>query len=398
MKIGFITRKNHHVWGGDLGVVDKLARGLCELGFEAVAAPTAFDLHDADLLVLTNSTVDQRTEKNAIDSLGKPYAVLGFHEDILAFYSAATGMENYVLSCLGYGFPSDNGLDFSIEQLIEMPHIVHYYGSTPKRSSFYNYKIMSEAAVCIANSRSEAAVMQRDCPPCKTAVVPVAPGLVTGYRGLPDESFLDWTGLSSKSYVLQVGRLELRKNQFSTILAMRNLEMPLVFIATRAFNIKYETACVETALKWRKAPTIFVSQNLQPFEQGSVKVLPYPGEERLPKEMLLSAYYHAGLHLHPAFHELPGATFLEAARLGTPTIASSWCTITDYFFDAQAGHSNLDGRIVYTPPHHIQEMETLIPQMFGKSFAPLEDHPSITYSELDSARDFARALVLLNDD
>lgn len=381
MRFGFITRKNDHAWGGDLAVVHTLMRGLCQLGHDAFCSPTPYDLRDADILILTNSTLDQRMHSEALDLIGKPFAILGFHEDTLSFHTPSTGFQNYVMSCLGYGFASDNGIDYSIDMLIDMPHIVHYYGETPKRSSLYNYDLLAKAAVCIANSPSEASFMRRDCPECKTSVVPVAPGVVTGYRGTPDDSFLKLTGLSSKSYVLQVGRLECRKNQFGTLLAMRNLDIPLVFIATRAFKVEYEAACVEAALKWRKAPTLFVSQNLQPFQEGHVKVLPI--QEKLPKEILLSAYYHAGLHLHPAFHELPGATYLEAARLGAPTIGSSWCTITDYF----AGE--LDGRIVYTAPHHIQEIERLIPKMFGKHFAPLEDHPALNYSEVDSARDFA---------
>ncbi len=392
MHIGFITRRNHHIWGGDLGVIYKLARGLKQLGIESSCAPTAFELQNVDVLVVSNSNFDQRTMVEDLDLIGKPYVVLGFHEDILTYYAVATGFEKYVLSCLGYGLPTDNGLEYAIERLIEMPHIVHYYGEAPKRTVLYNYALMTNAALCIANSPTEARFMKRDYPYCKTAVVPVAPGLVTNYAGLPDDSFIRWIGLPSKSYVLQVGRIEGRKNQFGTLLAMRNIDLPLVFIASRAFGIQYEAACVEAALKWRKAPTIFVSQNLKPYEEGSVKIVPFPQDNPLPDEILLSAYYHAGLHLHPAFHELPGATFLEAARLGTPTVASEWCTITDYFFDRVNGHSNLDGRIVYAPPHHIQDMENLISGMFGKQFTPLEDHPSLTYNDVDSARDFALAL------
>ncbi len=392
MKIGFITRRNHHAWGGDLGVVHALMRGLKDIGEEAICAPTAFELQEADILVLTNSTVDQRTQGEALTIIGKPYVVLGAHEDILTYYTPATGFRNYVLNCLGSGFATDNGLEFSLDQLLDMPHIVHYYGDPAKRSTLYNYDLLKNAALCIANSPSEAAFMRRDCPACKTAVVPVAPGFVAGYRGIPDDSFIQWTGLKSKSYVLQVGRLEFRKNQFGTLLAMRNFDIPLVFIATRAFQVEYEEACVEVALRWRKAPTLFISQNLKPFEQGHVKILPMPEGGKLPQELLLSAYYHAGLHLHPAFQEIPGLTYLEAARLGTPTIGSPWCTITDYFYDQRLGHANLDGRMAYLLPYHIREIEELIPQMFGKSFPPLEDHPIFTYTESDAARNFVAHL------
>jgi hypothetical protein len=389
MKIGFIARKSSDGWGGDLGVVYTLMRGLQQLGHTTLCAPSVLELQTADFLVLTNSGVDQRMHTEFLSLIGKPYGILGFHEDILHYYTPATGFQHYVQNCLGHGFASDNGLDFSLEQLLTMPHIVHYYGEMPKRSALYNYELMANASFCMANSPSEATYMRRDCPACKTVVVPIAPGIVQNYRGTPDDSFLKWTGLSSKSYVLQVGRLECRKNQLGTLLAMRNFDIPLVFIATRAFKIDYEALCVETALRFRGAPTLFISQNLKPFESEYVKVIPMPEGDKLPKEMLLSAYYHAGLHLHPAFHELPGTTYLEAAKLGAPTIGSSWCTITDYFFDEHSGHANLDGRIVYAIPHHIREIEQLTAQMFGKKFAPLDNHPTLLYSDIDSARDFA---------
>lgn len=87
--------------------------------------------------------------------------------------------------------------------------------------------------------------------------------------------------------------------------------------------------------------------------------------------MIASAYHHAGLYLHPAFNELPGAIFLEAARFGTPTIASTSCTINDYFYDPIQKHSRLDGRIAYCDPCDFAAIKDLTEQLFGKKFPPL---------------------------
>lgn len=390
MHYGFITRPNPHIWGGDLGVIYPLAQGLKKIGHHVTISSSALTIPKCDFFVLTHLT-NPKANEYELAIVNKPYGTIGFHEDFLAYYPLATGFRNYVAYCLGHGFSTDNGHEFCIDKLLEMPHLAYYYGDPLCKSPLYRYEILKNAAVCFANSPRESKNILQDCPLSKTAVLPIVPGNITGYTGTPDDSFLQWSGLRSKDYVLQVGRLEFRKNQLGTILAMRNIDIPLVFLATRGFKEDEEVLCVEAAMKWRKAPTLFISENLRPFEQGSVKVLPLPSdgnESKMPQGMLLSAYHHAGLHIHPAFQELPGLIYLEAARLGTPTIASSWCTITDYFYDATLGHSQLDGRIVYTEPHDIAGIEALIPKMFGKRFAPLSDHPTLTYNEVDAAHQF----------
>ncbi|MBS3903816.1 MAG: hypothetical protein KGZ39_00635 [Simkania sp.] len=397
MHIGFITRwdaASH--WGGDLAVVNGLIRGLTSIGHKATAATSPFSMPDADMFFLTNSTDDQRKNLEELELLHKPFNVLGFHEDLLLYYSAATGMRNFIFMCLGYDLPLNNNLrddsDYDIDMLFELPHIIHYYGKVLKRCTLYNHHLIRKAKLWVANSVTEARTMQRDCPGCKTAVVPVAPGMVTSFKDQPDDSFLKYTGLSSGNYLLQVGRLQLRKNQLGTILASKDLDIPLVFIATRAFSPDYEEACFKAAAHFRKAPTLFISENLRDLKMNAARVLFMPNDKKLPASMLISAYHHAGLHIHPAFQELPGATYLEAARLGTPSIASSWTTIDDYFYDKSLGHAQLDGRILYTPPHHLKEIKQAIEQLFGKRFPPLENHPALQRTEAEAAQDLIDAV------
>jgi glycosyltransferase involved in cell wall biosynthesis len=242
----------------------------------------------------------------------------------------------------------------------------------------------------IANSATEERTMQKDCLGCRTKVIPIPSNYPLTEE--PDDSFLKFTGLGKKSYILQVGRLEMRKNQLGSILAARNLDVPLVFIST--VSPTYENYILEAAAKWRKAPTLIISQSLNPRTDGAASVISMPNFEMLPTSMLISAYANAGLHLHPSFQELPGATYLEAAAIGVPTVGSSWCTITDYFYDETSKHSSLDGRIVYTLPHHLGDITKKIEENFGKTYPPLKDHPALTRSPLDTAKDLLLALNL----
>ena len=75
-------------------------------------------------------------------------------------------------------------------------------------------------------------------------------------------------------------------------------------------------------------------------------MIPIDPQVGISQELLVSAYQNAGLYLHPAFYELPGYVYLEAAKLGTPTIATEWSTLSDYFTNEE-GDYELDDRILY---------------------------------------------------
>ncbi len=380
MKIVFLVAGSNREtkWGGDLAVIHQLVNGLRTLGHESLLATSPFEAPDADFVFVSITLFDHRQQLDEIAVLDIPFGVLGFHEDLQQSYYPAMGFHDYIWHCL-------EGTE-SIEELYVRPHIIYYFGQTTNRAFVYNFKQIRQAKLWIANSATEASIIERDFPGAKTAIIPVAPGIVTRFLGEADDSFLSFSGLTSGSYLLQIGRLEERKNQLATIIATRDLDLPLVFIATRGTTF-YATACFQAAAKWRKAPTIFISQMLNEAQSGSARVVAMPNNSKLPSEMLISAYAHAGLYIHPAFNELPGAIFLEAARFGTPAIASHWCTIKDYFFNPSLGHSELDGRIAYCNPWDIKEIQRLTEQNFGKRFPPLIDHPAMQRSEIDAARE-----------
>jgi glycosyltransferase involved in cell wall biosynthesis len=385
MKIGFLVRTTLSKWGGDLAVINQLVEGLCSLGHHAVIATSPFMMADADFIFIAISFQDHRQALDEIALLGIPFGILGFHEDQQNFFCPANGFFQYVQCCLNE--------KESIDELYENPQRIYYFGEAPSRGFVYNFRRFQKAKLWIANSPTEAKIIERDFPGARIAIIPVAPGIVTRYDGRPDQSFLTFSGLSSGNYLVQMGRLEVRKNQLATILATRNLDIPLVFIATKG-TLDYEIACFEAAAKWRKAPTLFINQTLKEVQKGAARTISMPNETKLPFEMVISAYAHAGLHIHLSFNELPGATYLEAARLGTPTIASNWCTIKDYFFDPVLGHASLDGRIVYSEPTDLKMTQRLAENLFGVFFPPLINHPAIQRTEVDAASELLAHLQL----
>jgi len=253
---------------------------------------------------------------------------------------------------------------------------------------------LKNARVCIANSPTEAETMRRDCPSCQARVVYWSAGIAESVNEKPDEKFFAFSGLENANYILQIGRFEPKKNQLATILATKDFDLPLVFIATNIFDKKYFLTCMEAVQKWRKGPTLILSQELPSTQLGNVSIQQLPKGLPLSKEMLLSAIAHAALHIHPAFYELPGYTYLEAAKMGTPTIASSWTTIRDYFTDEKTGEYSLDQRIEYCLPYDIPAMTQLIWKKIGERFPFDNTHPVFSRTKVDVARDI---LTLINN-
>ena len=376
MKIGIVTRPNEKKWGGDLKAVTMIRQGLQELGQEVVIGPSAMHLLDTDFLLLTNTCIDQRTNYETLKLFEIKYGTFGFHEDCIQCYGPSLGLAHYVVRCLGAGLPSDDGIECEIERLFDTPEIIYYHSPAPKKTPLFNYELLKRASVCIANSTTEAKTLQRDCPSCHAKVVYLTAGLEESME--EDEALLKFLGLERGNYILQVGRIEPRKNQLATILATKDLDIPLLFIATDGYLTDYEALCLEAIKKWRKAPTIILSQTMKPEEDGNLRVVSMPDGKLLPKSWINGAFRHAGVYLHPAFSETPGYIFFEAAVMGTPTLASEWCTVKDYFFDQKVGHSSLDGRIQYCLPYQVAAIKRFVEENFGRRFTDKLTHPIFT--------------------
>ena len=384
MKIGFVTRKNAPKRGGDLTALYCFYEGLKEIGQDVIIGRSVEELLHADFVFLSNTSFDLKEDFATIQKYGKRFGVVGFHSDRPKYYNPCYGFANFVGLCLsqteGFSF-------YRLEQLLEDPEIIQFFSYAPPPIFEENYPILEKAEVCIATSPTEAATMQRDSPGCNAQVVYLECGIPDALTMRKNNAFLQWTGLKEGEYILQVGRIELRKNQLASILATKDLKMPLVLIATETFYPAYEQMCLEAIRKWRKAPTFVISQNLECIQDGNLRILRMPEGRELSQEMLISAYQNAGAHLHPAFCELPGLIYLEAAKLGVPTIASEWTAIKDYFTDPV-----MDDRIVYALPHHINTLTELTVQQFGKKFDPNIDHPLFRRTKVDVAQDFLAAL------
>ncbi len=372
MRIGFVRKRSQNQWGGDLAAVRALSEGLTALGHAVEIASAAADLKACDFVLLANASSHLQQDCAPLLANGRPYGIIGFHENRARQYSHCCSFVHCAME--------------NPERLIENPEIVELFAYEAPTSEPEAVDVLQKAQVCIATSPTEARWIQEDFPGCRTAVLYLNPSAM---GGAPSSSFLDWTGLKKGEYVLQVGRIEMRKNQLASLLAMREEKMPLVFIATRSFNPAYEKMFFEAVVKWRSAPTWVISQTHADQEKGSLRILGMPHEEMLSNEMLQSAYAHAGLHLHPAFCELPGLTYLEAAKLGIPTVASEWATIRDYFIDSATGQYTLDERIAYALPYHIPAIWEHIQRQWGKTFDPQISHPALERTP----RDVAAALI-----
>lgn len=374
----FRNSQKNFPWIGDQTAVRTLIQGMEKLGVEAKESTDPKDFEEFDEVVLTNINSDLTPIASLLAFQQKEYSLIPFHEDYLLYSQVSMGMFAYITS----GMLKGNAL--WLEHLLENPEVVRYYNFEPKKAALLNYDVIKSAKVCIANTDAEAKLIQRDCPLARTGVVPWGSGGLLQHTYAPLTCFTKTFGLQPKNYILNVARLEPRKNQLALILALRHLDLPLVIVSNNIFEgyRTYANLCIELASRVRKAPTLILSSDLPPGKIGSVEVLPLPKEGGLSEELLVSAYQNASLYAHPAFFEQPGYAYMEAAKLGTPVVASKWGTLQDYFKETP-----LDDRISYVIPHHIRSLEKAILLGLNKSYSP-SDHPSFSKSAIDIAEDF----------
>ena len=395
MKIVFLQRPTGDThWGGDLMVLQNFCQGLLKLGHKAKIVREIEDALDADFVFLSNVCMDLRPYTYLLNLTEKKFGVIGFYEDILQYHSPSRGFYHYVRNILSE--EEDLGYTFSVDRLVENPELIYYYPEIPKKCFFINYDVLQRANLFIASSPTEVKTLLRDCSTCRAQHILFK----QNFSQITDSSvFLDFTNLKSKEYILQVGRFEHRKNQLATILATRDLDIPLVFIATKHFKQEesYLVDSMKAILKWRKAPTIIVSENIQDHEEGNLRILQMPNATKLSEEMLTSAFFHAGLYVHPAFYELPGSVYLEAARLGTPVVASKWTAIRDYFTDEETGRYLLDDRIEYALPYDIRCLTELIQKKFGKRYSVDPDYPIFRRENTDMAKELLKFIKPILD-
>jgi len=388
MNIGIVTRPTVTTkWGGDLRALYAIGDGLEELGHKVYYGPTANEVLKSEYIFLSNTCSDNRKNAEILQKKNKSYGVIGFHEDFIKYFGMAMAVPTYVDGMLKK--MKDGGIPYSIEAWCSSPEVLRYYAQKPAKNGFINQNVLADAQACIANSPMERDTMLRDSPTCNANSVFWELGLGGDNPEYSDE-FLKVTGLKKGEYILQVGRLETRKNQISSVLATRNLDMPLVFIATTGYQENwYDPMVLECAKRYRKGDTIILHEAYEDADYGNgTRVMRMPKGKRLTDECLVSAYQNCGLHLHPAFWELPGYTYLEAAKLGVPTVASSWGSLPDYC-EMDGNPKEMDGRIKYTLPYDLNSIEGACKEMFGKTFDASYTHPIFTRTKKDVATEIA---------
>lgn len=355
MKIGIITRSNSSTWGGDLKALSAISFGLQQLGHEVeFYSQLNEDLADCEFALITNTCLDQRENYAWLKTKNIPYGAICFHEDFDRYLGYCMGFNNYVKNALR--FPSRDTVQDCFDNLINNPEMVKWYTRAHWDTSM-NYPVLRDAVFCIANSEQEAATIRRDCPEAKVNVVYWTAGMADEWDDTISDEFPHL--INATQYMLQVGRLEPRKNQLATLLACQHISLPLVFIATKGNQTEYEQAFIDCASRMRCHPTILVTDMMETCQKGYLSVIQMPGGQKLSTTCLKSSYQHAKVHVHPAFYELPGYTYLESLRYGVPTLASRWASIPEYL----GIDPLLNGAISYALPYDIKGIRSKTTQL-----------------------------------
>ena len=392
MKFGFSVRDSPQ-HGGDLVAIDSIAKGLEELGHRVFFGPDASSVIKSDYIFISNTCLDQRPQLDDLLKYKKRWGVVPFHEDFYFYLPTMVGFINYVFSMFNDGSMElkYDRTEMSIEHLREAPNIVQIYGGESlgiPTNSHVNRGIFTGAETVFAHAEMEKLSIHNHIPRCKIKVVPWGCGIAENEYEYND-SFLKLTGMTKGEYILSIGRIEPRKNQLGSLISLYDVDIPLVLTTQKVYRKDFAEMVLQIAAK-RKGPTIIISQDMEPREEGSLRVIKTGG--LLKEETIASAYQNAGLHLHPAFYEMPGFTYLEAAKYNIPQVASNWGSIKEYF-SHDGNSSSLNGRVEYVDPHNIGQIEEAVLKQFGKTFDPMYDHPALNRTYMDVAKDFLKFII-----
>ena len=183
--------------------------------------------------------------------------------------------------------------------------VLHNTGNVSNTPADYNF-IVSHAETILVSGESERDRLKRDFPNARNIeIVKLGFDRPTDPEHISPDLFVSKYGV--KDFVLCVGRLEARKNQLMLLYALKDEDIPIVFVNSKASQLEYEELCKRFK---RKGKTIFTG--------------------RVTREMLFSAYKAAKVHALPSWYEVPGLVSLEAGWMGCNVVASGWGTIKDY--------------------------------------------------------------------
>ena len=374
-------------WIGDLCSLEVLTKGLRQLGHDTDISNDINEIDYYDHIVLSNICNDLNPYQKILNVKNRSFSLIPFQEDYLLYSSACKSFHAFVANALTTDNPEE-----AISFLEYMPDIIHYEQFAPKRDSLNNQPVMATADVCIANSHLEEKMIKRYCPMAKTKTIYWTSGYADKTDYPINSTFTDRFDLKHNDYLLQIGRISPRKNQLATILATRNLNVPLVIVATGHFPLEdgYLQTCIEAAKKLRSSKTLFLTNAAPEGKFDKVEIKNVPGG--LKKNELISAYQNATVLCHPAFYELPGYVYLEAAKLGLPSVATEWSTLKDYFTDSISKVYTLDNRIEYVLPYDLKAIRYAVQIQSERSFVTSK-HEIFSRTEKDVANEFLDAIL-----
>jgi glycosyltransferase involved in cell wall biosynthesis len=181
-------------------------------------------------------------------------------------------------------------------------------------SSFLRYKnqltFLSKASVLYPNTSVEESFIRTLLPQVKSKVIPnCAEDIFTGEKINGNIFRKNFDIPESRNFILNVGRIEPRKNQYKLIQACKDLNLPLVLVGQ-----------IRDPEYWRKC------QNLN---YSGVK---YVGPI-YDKKMLMSAYSACNIFALPSTIETPGLSALEAYAQGAKILITRYGGTYDYFGD-----------------------------------------------------------------
>lgn len=170
--------------------------------------------------------------------------------------------------------------------------------------------MMEFSDLLFPNSQTEAEQLVRYfCVP-KDKIFVVPNGVDPKFDQATPDLFIDTYGL--KDFILCVGRIEPRKNQLNMIRALKNTDIPLVFIGDYVHHYEdYYLTCRREA-------------------EGNVYFLgPIPHDS----ELLASAYATCNTFLLASWLETPGLAALEAGLAGAKVVITDQGATREYFSD-----------------------------------------------------------------
>lgn len=327
----FVNRPDMHEHpGGDTAVMFALKSQLEKTGLTVDIAPGgAGDFGRYDIIHAFNTTLPLYTDAFAARCLReeKLFAVTALQEDFAGYILKAQAVYE-----LFSRYIATNQREEIFERAITNAIMA------PNGPLMTSALAINVAGAVLTSGSGESRTILERFPAAKTTVAPFGIHPVTDKTDA--NPFIETYGI--RDFVLCVGRLESRKNQLMLLKALEHESVPLVFLCGGVdYQPSYTTLC---KLFRRKAPTLFL--------------------DRLPHEMVQSAFGACRVHVLPSWYELPGLVTLEAAAAGCRVVASSRGTIRDYLGDD----------IVYCEPDSVASIREAVLTAFDSKVNPKSAH------------------------